>query len=73
MSEKVPNEVAEELKMKDYHFNFTVGTQDTLSEEEQKKISEHLLVHLNGFLMDMGFHLPSTQVINEWYESKGDN
>ena len=60
----------EEKTLNTYHFDFSVEIPDTLSEDEQKYISENLLGKLNEHLFDKGFHLPSIRVINKWYEGE---
>lgn len=61
---------AEREKIKTFHFNFSIDTKDTFSEQDLQEISENLLVRLNGVLFNRGYHLPSLRIINEWYKEE---
>jgi len=58
--------VSDQMKNK-YHFNFTIGMNDTMSEEEQESLSKHLLDQVRGWLFTHSFHIPSLDIDNEFH------
>lgn len=63
-------ELEQEKKLNSFHFNFSLDTPESLTEEKQESISKYLLKWFTTRVTNMGFHPSNYRIINEWYQEE---